>query len=271
MCLFPIQLKKEKATQMLNDTYRMQQVPCGTCLECRKLRVNSWFVRLLSELKHCDTAHFVTFTYDEHTIPFSENGLMTLDYTDFQKFMKRIRKSYIKKEDKKAVYFLVGEYGSKTYRPHYHAIMFNVPQNAIEKEWTHGFVHFGKVEEKSIYYTLKYALKRSFRDGDIDPDDDRKPEKALMSKGIGLKYLTPEMVKYFKDDVTRPVTILGNKKLPIPRYYRDKIFTEYDKKIRNLSNEKLKIKVWNRQLDPQWKHRIQRAYKKKQLQLQKTD
>lgn len=57
--------------------------------------------------------------------------------------------------------------------------------------------------------------------------------KSLISKGIGLNYLTEAMVKYHKDDVSRPTVFLGNKKLPMPRYYRDKIFTDLDKKIRN--------------------------------------
>ena len=49
MCLTPINLQKTTFKQKLNDTYFLQQVPCGKCLECRKLRVNSWFVRLLNE------------------------------------------------------------------------------------------------------------------------------------------------------------------------------------------------------------------------------
>ena len=47
----------------------------------------------------------VTLTYDDENIPFSDNGLMTLDYTDFQKFMKRYRK---KNENSKVRYFTCG-------------------------------------------------------------------------------------------------------------------------------------------------------------------
>ena len=49
MCLTPINLQKTTFKQKLNDDYFLQQVPCGRCLECRKLRVNSWFVPLLNE------------------------------------------------------------------------------------------------------------------------------------------------------------------------------------------------------------------------------
>ena len=33
-----------------------------------------------------------------------------------------------------------------------------------------------------------------------------------MSKGLGSSFLTPQMIKYFKDDPTRPVTLLEIKK-----------------------------------------------------------
>ena len=174
-------------------------------------RLNSWFVRLLSELDHCYSAHFVTFTYANS--PGTEDGEETLNYKDVQKFFKRLRHS----QDRKIKYFCVGEYGEKSGRPHYHAIIFNVEDvNQFQKCWKHGHVHVGTVQEESIYYTLKYTLKRGVKWGKKDSIT-RYQEKALMSKGLGLGYLTENMIRYFKSDVSRPITLKDNKKLPLPR------------------------------------------------------
>lgn len=272
MCVAPIQLKKTKATQSIKDTFFMQQVPCGTCVECMKRRVNGWFVRLMSEYNDSTSAYFVTLTYNDESIPFSENGLMTLQYKDFQNFVKRYRTS---SGDKNLKYYLVGEYGESTYRPHYHLILYNCSDiNRFVDDWHnhHGHTHVGTVKPQSVYYTLKYAMKRIAKINKKDKDDDRLPEKALISKKLGLNYLSPQMVKHFKDDVTRPVTLLGNKKLPLPRYYRDKIFSETEKAQRNtLLSANVADKHLERRLDPLYKQRVEKMNKEVINKLKKTD
>ena len=84
MCLTPIQLKKETWTKKIQVSYHTQEVPCGRCLECLKLRVNSWYVRLLNEKNSSTSALFITLTYDDDNLPYSDNGLMCLDYRDTQ-------------------------------------------------------------------------------------------------------------------------------------------------------------------------------------------
>ena len=56
-------------------------------------------------------------------------------------------------------------------------------------------------------------------------DDLRTVEKAIMSRGLGINFLTEKMVNFYKDDVSRGIILEDGKKLPLPRYYRDKIFT----------------------------------------------
>lgn len=230
MCYKPIQLKKGKDTKS-SDSFFMQQVPCGKCLECRKQRINSWYVRLKSELAVSSSAYFVTLTYNDQSIPFNEHEQATLNYEDIQKFFKRLRKRESQQGNEQTIkYYAVGEYGCKTHRPHYHIILFNCMDiNNVESSWTLngaplGHIHVGNVKDESIYYTLKYTSKAIF--GDSTRDNTRQREKALMSKGLGLSYLTPQMEKYHQDDISRGVTFLGNKKLPLPRYYRDKLFDE---------------------------------------------
>lgn len=258
--------------QRFRDGFHMEEVPCGKCVECMKQRVNSWFVRLMEELKHCDSAMFITMTYDEHHIPYSENGLMTLNYRDFQLFMKKLRKLNDEKTVKKIKYFCAGEYGENYHRPHYHVIIFNVADpNDLHTSWDFGFIHVGKVEEKSIFYTLKYSLKRAVKNHKSDMDDDRAPEKALMSKKLGISFLTPEMITYFKDDVSRSVKMLGNKDVPLPRYYRDKLFTEIEKSARRILLEKEMDKKYEKKIDPMYVQRVDKMNKKVTKQIKKTD
>lgn len=271
MCLTPVNLKKETIKQKLNDDYFTQQVPCGRCLECRKGRVNSWFVRLNNELSVARSAYFITLTYREDTLHFSPNGLLSLHYSDYQSFVKYLRKLNL--SDRKIKYFCVGEYGSQTHRPHYHAIIFNVSDpDLIIKAWTKGHVHIGDVKEASIFYTLKYSLKSSiFGNTGQDPDDDRTPEKALMSKGLGISYLSDAMVKYHKDDVSRPITMLGNVKVPLPRYYRDKVFTDGEKAVRRKKMEPFLEKRFEQISDELFPQRVENMYKKSTDKLLKTD
>lgn len=264
MCLTPINLKKLGAT---TDSYATQQVPCGKCLECRKRRTNSWFARLTEQLKVSDTAYFVTLTYEDASLPYSDNGLISLDYRDFQLFMKRARKL----QKKKISYFLVGEYGSQTFRPHYHAIVFDVENiSTFLNEWKHGNTHAGTVTHKSIYYTLKYCTK-SITEGDRDPDDDRKPEKALMSKALGLSHLTASIISYYKDDVTRNFSMLGNRTIPLPRYYRDKVFSDNEKVKRTIAVADYLEKRYERISDPLFPQRVRKMYDKVYESIKQTD
>ena len=65
---------------------RYLQLPCGQCVGCRLERSRQWAMRCMHEAQmHKDNA-FVTLTYDQdHFKP-------SLDYRDFQLFMKRARK-----------------------------------------------------------------------------------------------------------------------------------------------------------------------------------
>lgn len=259
MCITPVQLKRETARSQFRkftDGYMMEQVPCGKCIECRKQRVNSWFVRLKSDLKQASSAYFITLTYDNSCITCTDNGLPTLDYKDVQKYWKRLRK----KQTEKISYFLVGEYGTNTIRPHYHAIVFNcVDKNHLVNEWNLGHVHVGTVTDKSLYYTLKYAHKSVVESPvGTEPWDDRLPEKAMMSKGLGLTFLTPEMYNYYDQDPSRAVTMLGNKKLPLPRYYRDKIFTDKQKRQRVKAMVKMLDKRHEQVSSPHFPQRVEK-------------
>ena len=65
-------------------------LPCGKCPNCYARRISGWSFRLMEEDKVSSSSYFITLTYDNP--PMSENGFMTLKKSDFQKFMKRLRK-----------------------------------------------------------------------------------------------------------------------------------------------------------------------------------
>ena len=54
---------------------------------------------------------------------------MSLRKRDFQLFMKRLRKKY---SDDRIRFYACGEYGSETFRPHYHAILFGLHLDDLE-------------------------------------------------------------------------------------------------------------------------------------------
>ena len=96
-------------------------IPCGKCDGCRLDYARQWADRCMLEAKYHDKNSFITLTYNDDNIPVAENGNYTLVKKDFQDFMKRLRESI---GDVKIRYYACGEYGSKSLRPHYHAIIF---------------------------------------------------------------------------------------------------------------------------------------------------
>jgi heterodisulfide reductase subunit B len=210
-------------------------VPCGKCPSCLKRRVDSWAFRLMQEYKRSSMAHFVTLTYSNTFVPRTKNNYLTLERKDFTNFMKRLRKQTGIKGIK---YYAAGEYGGQTKRPHYHAIIFNVPyrdyyENAWKVPYTDGLpfgeVHVGQVTQESCAYVAKYLDKRQ-KIGS-HPRDDRKKEFSAMSQGIGDNWVTDEIKKFHKADPANRMCIIlpGGQKIAMPRRYRDMIFDEEEK------------------------------------------
>lgn len=193
--------------------------PCGSCTFCRKNRVRQWMFRLLQEDKVSENSLFVTLTYENGTVPRTAKKFKTLLKSDVQKWMKRLRKA---NPGKKIRYYLVGEYGPKTQRPHYHAILFNCDPNTISDTWKLGEVDIGDVSGASVSYVAGYISKPGKKIGYADWDD-RVPKFSLMSKGLGSNYLTPEMEKFYLNDLTRNYVMQDGYKIGLPRYYRKKI------------------------------------------------
>lgn len=210
-------------------------VPCGKCPPCKKRRISEWCFRITwEEENRATSSHFITLTYDTNHVPLTSNGLLTLRKKDLQNFFKRLRKNTGIKGIK---YYACGEYGTKTNRPHYHAIVFNCPDpEDYAKAWSldgiqFGGVDIGTVTTDSVAYVLKYIDKDSYREKRYRHSrDDREKEFPIMSQGLGKGYVESSSVRaYHKSDLSRNfVTNRSGYRVALPRYYRDKIYDEVE-------------------------------------------
>lgn len=154
-------------------------VPCGKCLGCRCDYSRIWANRMIIELSDCNyQAIFVTLTYDRQHCPVTPHGDLTLNVRDIQLFMKRLRKQF---PSHRIRYYLCGEYGSRTARPHYHAIIYGLAladfddlrqfgtnqlgdpyytSPKFESIWGNGFVMMSGVTYQTCGYVSRYCTKK---------------------------------------------------------------------------------------------------------------
>lgn len=206
-------------------------VPCGKCPNCLARRVSSWSFRIMQETKRSLSAHFITLTYDTSHVPITPAGFMEIRKRDLQLFFKRLRKASPKCVAIK--YYAVGEYGGNTKRPHYHIILFNAQLPLIQPAWSLGQVNYGDergVTMAAAGYCLKYISKK-WRP--MHHNDDRQPPFALMSKGLGDNYLTDAMKAWHLADLDNRMycNLLDGKKITMPRYYKEKVYSETQRKV----------------------------------------
>lgn len=214
-------------------------VPCGRCMGCRLDRARVWADRMLLELRDNDyKAIFVTMTYNNSSIPHAwtagynyYNGYdeyadplymdedeedwiaaaagapATLSVRDTQLFFKRLRKAFPKRRIR---YFLAGEYGPRTKRPHYHAIIYGLTladfpdlmikdfnqlgqprfkSKTFADIWGNGFCVLAAVNWNTCSYVSRYTMKKVFSSEDpTEFQNGRVPAFCTMSRrpGIGL-------------------------------------------------------------------------------------
>jgi len=123
--------------RLIREGESVFNVPCRECVGCRRADQRQWSVRCFHEafehttnwrepVTHITTelanSSVITLTYNKEHLP--PDG--ALRHSDFQRFMKRLR-NYRKRHTHytdSVRYFMCGEYGGKSGRPHFHAIIF---------------------------------------------------------------------------------------------------------------------------------------------------
>lgn len=215
--------------------------PCGKCLPCLVRRKKLWTHRLMLEsLCHSDNA-FVTLTYADEFVPKD----LSLDPATFTLWLKRFRE---KISPQRVRFYGVGEYGDKSARPHYHALLFGYATclrgrsmysktrvnccsqcDLVRDTWGLGHVGLGSVTPESVGYVVSYIVKNMRRTDDHRLNG-RWPEFSRMSLRPGIGYgaldeITQTLMKYNLDDEMLTPTQLGHGKRfrPLGRYLRSKL------------------------------------------------
>lgn len=227
MCVSPLIVKRKTHNFKYGVTL---PVPCGKCPLCVRKKINHWTFRIKKEAELHSSAFFVTLTYDEEHLPKTTSGYPTLNKRDVQLFIKRLRRHEERKGNHNKIrYYLVGEYGSRTFRPHYHAVIFGISSfESIKATWQNGFdyspeVNTSKYGTKAYGYILKYTAKerKTFK------NDERQREFSLCSQGLGKNYLTDAMIKYHNQSLDYSfITLENGVKITMPDYYKRKIYDE---------------------------------------------
>lgn len=192
-------------------------VPCGRCVGCQIDYARTWANRMILELAdNKDRAIFLTLTYDDdHLI---SNGYKdidghvqlyeTLDVDDLQKFWKRLRKRF---PSRRIRYVIAGEYGPKTQRPHYHAIVYGLDlsdfsdldlykcygkhleyrlykSKCLADVWQNGYILVAGCNWHTCNYVSRYVLKKCYGQVAKSEYQYRVPPFILSSRrpGIGM-------------------------------------------------------------------------------------
>lgn len=180
---------------------------------------------------------FITLTYSDAHLP----AYGSLVKSDFQKFMKRLRKEIA---PERVRFFHAGEYGERLGRPHYHACLFGygfpdkvqfkmrgefpVYRSALlESVWPFGLSEVGSLTFESASYVARYITKKitgkaaedhyAVMDAETGELVMLQPEYATMSrsKGIGSTWLEKYQGEVYPND---EVVMRGRAMKP-PRAY----------------------------------------------------
>lgn len=201
-------------------------IRCRKCMPCRINKKSEWTARILLEGLLHPTSIFITLTYNSDNLPeldkYPGGNLLK---SDLQKFFRACRDAGLKFR-----YFACGEYGEKSKRAHYHAIMFGLTEEdtpILAKAWDKGFIKVGDLTPASAQYTARYTTKKL---NDEHPDyNGRLPEFMLSSRKPGLGNESAELIAetlcmeksrtFIIDGVIR----MQGRKLPLDDYMKREI------------------------------------------------
>jgi len=195
---------------------------CGKCLICRKRNSLELARKCVLHASLYETNCFLTLTYDGTSV-----GENKLNYSDIQKFKKRLRQHVSRHYNgKKIEIFNVHEYG-RGGRKHWHLVIFNhdfkdktfftsnkgntiyTSQTLLEL-WPYGHNTIGNVTEASAMYQAQYTQK------DIKNGNTNNEKKAKSNhSGIGR----PFFMRMYRQILSLGYVPFGKQKMPIPRSF----------------------------------------------------
>lgn len=240
--------KKNNGNVPICQDERTLYVPvgCGYCSECRNQKANSWKIRLQKEFEEDNKGLFFTFTISDESIEKLNESEMNYDANLIATKAVRLYLERIRKETGKSVkHWLVTELGeNETERIHIHGIIWS-HNEAVLNKWGYGNVVVKKFwGERTINYIVKYMMKVPEKHEEYIP-------KILCSKGIGANYLKTYDAEQnkFKGcgglETNETIRLRNGKKIGLPIYYRNKIYTEQEREnlwLNKLDEEKRWVK-----------------------------
>lgn len=185
------------------------RVGCGRCEACTSQKSQEWAIRMAHESQYHERNSFLTLTY--------ENAPEKINKHDLQIFLKRLRR----RSETPLRYFITGEYGEITRRPHYHAIIFGEDflggsygyndqlycNPVLDKCWEKGIVTSGEFTLGAAMYVAGYVGKKI---GDKDTF-------SIMSRNPPLGM---DWVREHSDNLRRlESVVLNGQEFPIPSTY----------------------------------------------------
>lgn len=225
-------------------------VPCGKCLGCKLHHSKEWADRMLIEFDHTKKAIFLTLTYNDSNVicsgydSYNNDPFYTLNVRDTQCFWKRLRERIRPTEIR---YYLAGEYGPSTGRPHYHAIVFGLDFNDrrlnpkrpvfrnelgqlswscsfLESAWGKGYISFSPFTWESAAYCARYTMKKQYGSSGEDyySYTGQLPEFCTMSRRPGLGHYYLEDHPDFKPDQETKIFLndkLNRREMPLPKSF----------------------------------------------------
>lgn len=267
-------------------------VPCGRCGQCTENLRNQWTYRLQQEEKASLGTFFLTLTTSDENIEYSERGYPTITKTTCQTFIKRTRAfqqrntklnigNWKREPDKSRIqnnyptlrYYIVGEYGTQTDRPHYHAILFNChisTINELPKLWPQGNIHHYICNEGNLHYITKFHTNKHYHKI-THLNLLRQRPFSLMSK---VPPIGNAQIMLNKDFAKAHNHLTHNGfKVGIPNTFKKKFFTKtnlerkqvhntYERRIRETENLQKLSKLHN---DPETEHQNRKENQSKQL------
>ena len=232
-------------------------VPCGICHSCQRRRLNGYRLRLLEEMSQHPRNAFVTLTFHDDYLRYLDEECNGNYNKPVLQWLDNLRKQF----GKGIRHWFVCEFGSLHGRPHYHGILFNIPEeltaDAIISTWNchragsrktkvdqwsldnnaRGVAYVGNYcNELTAHYICKYITK------DCSPGYDKPVPRIISSRGLGLSYVTPSNIDaHHRHGKLMPyITTSNDYVVPLPRYLSSRIFTE----------DEFKIMSWQRYINP---------------------
>lgn len=304
------------------------KLPCGQCVGCRLERSRQWAIRCMHEAKMNEENTFLNLTYRDEDLP-PGHSLDHEDWQDFMKRLRRfaerearaatsctippalraqavspanyagdlVRKYQTSKKFRihhnhtKLSFYMCGEYGERTKRPHYHACVFGYrfkdekreKQTAtghtlytsknLDKLWSKGNTWTGKVTFESAAYVARYVMKKINRDKakrhyeitDLETGEirQRAPEYNRMSlrPGIGKSWYD----KYQNDAYPEAQVVVRGHKTNTPRYYDKQRKKTHHDEIVEVKKERLERGILNLRDNSQRRLDAKERVKKAQL------